>query len=535
LPDIVDLFRADVRTPAETKEAIMSSAFRRTLPAHPDLEQQKKLAKELLAAFRRGDAAARARIRTELPDKQTIVLGDAQYVLAREYGLRSWLALKEHIEALRTDKLPPLEQFKKAVRDGDAKTLRRLLTQHDELRTALNEPQFSFDSPALVAVAGRGDVELVDVMLEFGADPNGRSRWWAGGFHPLHAAHGAVGDRLLAAGAIPDACAAARLDRSDLLARMLAQDPSRAHERGGDGQTPLHFARSRRVVDLLLDGGADPDARDVDHRSTPAQWMLGDVDNPAESRVEIAKYLVERGASADIFLAAALGLTDRARVILEADPSLLDLRTGQGDYGERPPSSYHIYLWTIGANLTPLQTAARFKREETLQVMRRFASPEQRLLLACHQGQADEARAIAGADPGIVERLGPLDRRALTDEAWAVNTHAVELMLELGFDPAIPSASGPTGGTALHCAAWEGSVECVAAILRYPAGRSLIEARDSTYQGTPLSWCCHGSVNCGNPRAAHAEVARLLLEAGARADPQMAGCSDAMEAVLDEA
>jgi ankyrin repeat protein len=508
----------------------MSAAFRRTLPARPDLDQQKKLAKELLAAFRRGDTEPVARVRAELPDKQAVVLADAQFVVAREYGFTSWRALKEHIEALTAEKRPPLERFKRAVRDGDAKTLRRLLQQHEELRAAINEPVFSFDAPALVAAS---DVDVVDVLLEFGADPNRRSSWWAGGFHPLHGAPAPVAERLLAAGAIPDACAAATLDRPDLLARMLAENPARVHERGGDGKTPLHFARSRRVVDLLLDAGADPDARDVDHRSTPAQWMLGD--DPDEARVDIAKYLVDRGASADIFLAAALGLADRAHVMLEADPSLLDLRTGQGDYGEKRPSSYHIYLWTIGANLTPLQTAARFKRNETLQAMQRFASPEQRLLLACHQGQADEARTIARAHPGIVERLGPVDRRALTDEAWAANAPAVELLLELGFDPAVPSESGPRGGTALHCAAWEGSVECVAAILRYPAGRSLIEARDSTYQGTPLSWCCHGSVNCGNPRADYAEVARVLLAAGARANPEMAGCSDAMQVVLDEA
>jgi ankyrin repeat protein len=519
-----------VRTPAETKEAIMSSGSRRALPARPDLGQQRKLAKELLAAFRRGDADAHARIRAELPDKQTIVLADAQLVLAREYGFKSWTALKEHIDALTVDRLPPLEQFKRAVRRGDARTVRRLLAHQAEVRAAINEPVFSFDSPALVAAS---DVGVVDVLLEFGADPNRRSSWWAGGFHPLHGARGAVAERLLAAGAIPDACAAASLDRPDLLARMLADDPTRVHERGGDGKTPLHFARSRRVVDLLLDAGADLDATDIDHRSTPAQWMLGD--DPDEARVELATYLVDRGASVDIFLAAALGLTDRARAMLEADPSLLELRTGQGEYGEKPPSSYHIYLWTIGANLTPLQTAARFKRTETLEMMGRFASPEQRLLLACHRGQADEARAIARAHPGIVERLGPVDRRALTDEAWAANAPAVELMLELGFDPAVPSESGPKGGTALHCAAWEGSVECVAAVLRYPAGRSLIEARDSTYHGTPLGWCCHGSVNCGNPRADHAAVARLLLAAGARADPNMAGCSDAMQAVLDEA
>jgi ankyrin repeat protein len=519
--------------PAVTKEAIMSSAFRRTLPARPDLEQQKKLAKELLASFRSGEPEARSRVRTELPDKKRIVLADAQFVLAREYGFKSWRELKARIEAVTVEQLPPLERMKKAVGDGDARALRRVLQQHEELRAAINEPLFSFDSPALVSVAGNGTIELIDVLLEFGADPNRRSSWWAGGFHPLYSARGAVAERLLAAGAQPDACAAANLDRPDLLARILADDPSRVHERGGDGQRPLHFARSRRVVDLLLDAGADPDARDVDHRSTAAEWMLGGADHQEESRADLAKHLVERGASADIFLAAALGLTDRASAMLAADPSLLGLRTGQGEYAEKPPSSYHIYLWTIGPNLSPLQTAARFKQGATLEAMRRFASPEQQFLLACNQGQADEARAIVRAHPGIVEGLGADDRRALTDEAWAANAPAVQLMLELGFDPAVPSVSGPTGGTALHCAAWEGSVECVSAILRYPAGRALIETREATYQGTPLSWCCHGSRNCGNPRADHAEVARLLLAAGARAGPNLTECSESMGAVLD--
>jgi len=110
-------------------------------------------------------------------------------------------------------------------------------------------------------------------------------------------------------------------------------------------------------------------------------------------------------------------------------------------------------------------------------------------------------------------------------------------MMALGFDPSVSSVSGPTGGTALHCAAWDGSVDCVEAILRYPAGQRLIEVRDATYQGTPLSWCCHGSVNCGNPRADHAEVARMLIKAGAPVDPAIADWdgSDAFQAVIDDA
>ena len=534
LPDRFDLFRADARTPAISKEAVMSSAFRRTLPARPDLEQQKKLAKELLHAFHDGDTEAIASIRAELPDKRDISLADAQFVLAREYGFASWRDLKERIEKLTANALPPIEQLKRAVRRDDAKELRRVLQRYTEVREAINAPIFGFDSPALVASSG-GSLELVDVLLEFGADPNRKSSWWAGGFHPLYGARGAVAERLIEAGAIPDACAAAHLDRPDLLSRMLADDPARVHERGGDGKTPLHFARSRAVVDLLLAAGADINARDVDHRSTAAEWMLGD--SPDEERLELAKYLVERGASADIFLAAALGLTDRARAMLEADPTLLTLRTSQGDYGEKGPSSYHIYQWTIGPNVTPLQTAAKFQQQETVQVMQQFASPEQRLLLACNRGAKDEARAIVGANPGIVQRLGLADRRALTDEAWSANAPAVELMMELGFDPSVPSLSGPTSGTALHCAAWEGSVDCVAAILRYPSGRALLEVRDATYGGTPLSWCSHGSANCGNPHSEHAAVARALIAAGARVGPEMLDWegSDAFQAVIEAA
>jgi hypothetical protein len=258
--------------------------------------------------------------------------------------------------------------------------------------------------------------------------------------------------------------------------------------------------------------------------------MLGDADNPQKSRIEIAEYLLHRGATADIFLAAALGDTARARALLDVNPRLLELRTGQGDYGEKPPSSFHIYLWTIGSNITPLQTAARFGRQQTLDAMRAYASTEQRLLLACHEGNQDEA-PIVDAHPGIIEALAGPDRRALTDEAWTANTKAVELMMELGFDPAERSVSGPTGGTALHCAAWEGSVGCVSAILRYPRGRALIHTPDSTYNGTPLNWCNHGSLNCHNPKADHAEVARLLLAAGAGV-PEMFEASDAVTAVL---
>src|SRR5687767_9978743 len=110
----------------------MSSAFRRALPARADLEQQKTLAKELFAAFRSGESEARARVRAELPDKQRIVLADAQFVIAREYGFASWRDLKEKIVSPSMEAEPPIEQFKRAVQNDDAEGVHRVLQKHAE-------------------------------------------------------------------------------------------------------------------------------------------------------------------------------------------------------------------------------------------------------------------------------------------------------------------------------------------------------------------------------------------------------------------
>ena len=57
---------------------------------------------------------------------------------------------------------------------------------------------------------------------------------------------------------------------------MLAADPSLVHAPGGDGQRPLHFASTTAIIDLLLEHGADINARDVDHQSTAAQYRVRD-------------------------------------------------------------------------------------------------------------------------------------------------------------------------------------------------------------------------------------------------------------------
>ncbi len=500
----------------------MVSPFKRALPARVDLAQQKSQAKELLQAFAAADPEATARVRAVLPDKARVVLADAQFVLAREYGFESWSALKRHIDDRIAAARAPHEQMHDAMQRCDAATVRRLFAQHPEFRPLINAPLFPYNSPALVACAA--DAAMVDVLLEYGADPNKRSDWWAGGFHTLHVATGAAAERLLAAGAVPDACAAAHLDKPELLQSLLKSDPKRVSERGGDGQTPLHFARSERVVDILLDAGADINARDVDHRATPAEWMLDRTGGAG--RYELARHLVERGASADIFLAAALGRTDDVLAMVAQDPALLEMQTGRGRYAEVPPSSSHIYFWTIGRHRGPLDVAAQFGHDDTLAAMLPFATRLQRLRLACRRADSDGAHALLREYPKLVETLAAEDQRAITDAAWDADAPAVALMLTLGLDPA---TKGHDSGTALHCAAWQGSAECVAAILGYESGRALLAKPDTHHQSTPLGWCCHGSLQ--GPRGGDfVNVARLLLEHGATPDAFEA--SDAVEELL---
>jgi hypothetical protein len=113
----------------------------RRLPVHPDLDQLKHQAKDLLRAIRANDAAALADLRRHHPeavDPATAKLSDAQLVLAREYGFESWPKLMHHVEALHPD---GLQQFESIARDfvdafgGDAEALARLNLRFSDTKT----------------------------------------------------------------------------------------------------------------------------------------------------------------------------------------------------------------------------------------------------------------------------------------------------------------------------------------------------------------------------------------------------------------
>ena len=126
-----------------------------------------------------------------------------------------------------------------AFHNDDAGRLRDILDRHPALKPLVNAPIASFDAPPIVYVRSR---RMLDVLLDAGADINGRSRWWAGGFGVLDCASPDVSAYAIERGAAVDAHAAARLGLADRLRDLLERDPAAVHARGGDGQTPLHFA-----------------------------------------------------------------------------------------------------------------------------------------------------------------------------------------------------------------------------------------------------------------------------------------------------
>jgi hypothetical protein len=97
---------------------------RRHFPVRPNLEQLKHQAKDLLRAFRAGDAEAFAdfqEYQTEPVDAESARLADAQFVLARSYELPSWPRL---VTACRmTD----------AIWRGDVEAVRKLVVKDPRL------------------------------------------------------------------------------------------------------------------------------------------------------------------------------------------------------------------------------------------------------------------------------------------------------------------------------------------------------------------------------------------------------------------
>ena len=485
----------------------------RELPARPRLEHLRKQAKQLMRTMPQGK------------------LADVQHTLANEYGFATWAKLKSHVVTLG---LNPAEALKVAVCDNDAQRVKELLESYGELRAKIDQPlpNYGFGTHALFAAVQRSDRTTIDVLLQAGADIRKRTDWWAGGFGVLDDCDPSLVNFLVEHGAVFDAHSAARLGMMPKLKELVAADPDVVHARGGDGQTPLHFASNVEVAKFLLENGADMNALDVDHESTPAQYMLRveQKRHYPRDRQDVARYLVSRGSRTDLLMAAALGDLNLVRHHLDNDPACIRMSVSDGWFPKQDQrAGGTIYIWTLGANRAAHAVARDFGHEHVFQLLLERTPQDLKLKLACELGDEAVFQEFLARNVDVAKTLSEGDQQKLPNAAQSNNTKAVRLMLEAGWPVDTP---GEMGATALHWAGFNGNAEMTWEILRF---RPTLELKSREYSGTAFSWAVYGSGNgWRRDTGDFVTTIRELLEAGVVVppDPEALEPSDAVLEVL---
>lgn len=478
------------------------SLLTRVLPKHPDLDQLKRQAKELLDAVRAGepDALSEAAARYPGADPQKFALHDAQLVLARAYGFHSWPRLKAYLSGgmikppeLESDRGRDVWDTITAAAAGDTATLQRLIERDRNLSRA----EYFYAPPILFAVR-EGHAEAVRILLDAGAaeaewngcDLDGlieiaRDRSYEevarlldevrrhrrpvapAEDHPIHMA--AENDDV---GSVRD---------------LLNGDATLLNRRDDGGGTPLHRAvkgSAHEVIPLLLDRGADIDATNGTGLQALdlAVWNRSPLP-PASRDFHTARLLLARGATCDLTIAAALGDLDRVTALLDQNPACVgEVRAN----GKRA-----------------LSAAVKFGHREIARLLLdRGADPNW-----------PEADARQGASLHAAARIG--DREM------------VELLLAHG---ANPNGHVNSAGNAVYAA-------------RTPELRALLMARGGTLDPYDLVWLdedddvmrrvtedpSSAELGCGGVFTAVCTLGKQdlllrLLDAGIRVPPVVNGC-----------
>ena len=291
------------------------------LPSRPDVDQYKKLAKELVKACRSGDPdairawsvrwvtslAARspksdaphsdreiteAAGRVERFAREKLTSGEdptarcsltsAQFVIARAHGFVSWPKFVKHVESvvLTGSSVSAFEAAAHAIVSGDLETVKRLLRQHPDL------------------IRARSTREHRAMLLHY-VSANGVEGYRQ--VSPKNIAR--ITEVLVAAGADVDADADVYGGGCTTLGLVATSSPPR------DAGVQLE------VIDVLLRSGARMDLPgSVGNNGALIRGCL------ANGQPEAASYLVSRGAPLDLVGAAGVGRIDVVQAFFGDDP-----------------------------------------------------------------------------------------------------------------------------------------------------------------------------------------------------------------------
>ncbi|MGE3342855.1 MAG: ankyrin repeat domain-containing protein [Vicinamibacterales bacterium] len=179
------------------------------LPRHPNLEQYRKLAKELVKACKSADPSAirdwtkalghypkeiedfARRVLTR--EERKCALTGAQFVLARIHGFESWPRFAKHVELL-SGKGSTFETAAQAVVDGDIATLERLLRTEPALARARSAREHRATLLHYVGANGLENyrqrtpsnaVAIAEALLKAGSEVDAEANMSGGGATPI--------------------------------------------------------------------------------------------------------------------------------------------------------------------------------------------------------------------------------------------------------------------------------------------------------------------------------------------------------------
>jgi ankyrin repeat protein len=475
----------------------------RRLAAHPDLDQLRRQAKELLGAVRAGDADAVAEVRARYRDAEheRFALHDAQLVLARSYGFDSWPKLKAYVdgatvrrlvEAVRANDFPEVNSLidrrpelanmevagddehraiHYAVIDRSAEMVRLLMRRGADARAGIYPHRDA--TCALVLAQDRGYDEIVAIILEEESKRPKRSEReaeWTGQPEGELSAVVRAGD-------------SNRL--SELLAR--GDDPNEPiHLSNVDGAVlsaghPLHYCATHgklEMAKILLEAGADPNLQVYAAGSAVFRaYMSGNAQMIA---------LLERyGGVVDGITVGILGLENKARELLDAqDAGTLDPKA----YGSPVTPESHIagdLLWgAAGAGRVEVVRMCLARIDQPRDARYWYNMLREPMYIGMQRNKT-EREAMLECFRLILERADP-------------STHGDK------------SRGWTDGRTLLHDLAGDrhemrAEDRATIATMLLDAG-ARIDVRDDLLESTPLGWAC---------RWGREELVRLLLARGA--------------------
>jgi ankyrin repeat protein len=496
------------------------------LPARPDVEQLKRQAKDLLRAARDHDPAALSRFRIlpsfaghsdEQLEQAPLALHDAQSVIARELGLPSWKALREHLEELTLEMGAAVDAFVESGTSGRPDRAERLLALYPRIAHASLYTELVLGDAAAVE-------ERLDRNAELATRPGGPREW-----EPLHY----VCHTALAHGSEARSAGVVRIARRllELGADANLRFPWLHH---GVRRPVLWGAtRSTRVLalaEVLLRAGADPD----DGVTLPLAAAAGDL--------PLLDLLLAHGADVDQPWATDGSATlyailhwsatpDGVRWLLDhgADPNPVFAQNGEAPLhvvARRWDEKTAAQLVEHGAHVehrradgrTPYAVAELSGNRAVAEWLRRHGASDDlsevdQMVAAGSRGDRAAVEAMLARRPELHAELEPEHYGALWQAAERGDAAALEALLACGFD--IDRGDDEIGKTALHAAAMEGWPDAVAVLLAHGAS---VHVRDREFNGQPLVWAAEGSMSMKRSGRDHAAVGRLLLDASSPTD-----------------